>query len=344
MDYYMGSEPRDDAFFDEVLRQVEALPGVRSAARVQSVPLSGNSFRTGLETEETADAGPDQYVQIMTVRTSPGYFATLGIPVVEGRSLTEDDREMPERSVVLTRSLAQHLWSGEPAVDRRIRVCSFNSATCGDWLTVVGVVGDVRLDGLEADATPAIYLSDNSQVFGGGDLVVRADGDLGAVGRGIEQIVHQLEPDAPVSRIKALDAYVSDAVAPRKLTASLMGIFALLALVVTLAGVAGVVAFTTSRRTHEIGVRLALGADPNVVLGRVVRIGMVPALAGLAAGGVAAVALSGALAHLVWGVQPTDALTFAAAAGTLFAGALVACWLPARRATRVDPSEALRMD
>ena len=153
-----------------------------------------------------------------------------------------------------------------------------------------------------------------------------------------------MEPDAPVSRVRALDSYVADAVAPRRLTASLMGVFAGLALLVTLAGVAGVVAFTTSRRTHEIGVRLALGADPGMVLRRVVGVGMVPALFGLALGGVAATALSGALAHLVWGVRPTDLLTFIAAGATLLVGALVACWVPARRATRVDPSEALRGD
>ncbi len=344
MAYNMGKVPRDDAFFDEVLRQVEALPGVRSAARAQRVPLTGSSFRTGLETEENADVGPDQYVQIMPVHATSEYFATMGIPVLEGRGLTEDDRVLPERSVVLTHSLAEHLWSGERAVDRRVRVCSFNSATCGDWLTVVGVVGDVKMEGLEGNATPTVFLSDNAQSWGGSDLVVRADGDLGAVGRDLERIVHQLEPDAPVSRIKALDAYVAEAVAPRKLTASLMGLFALLALLVTLAGVAGVVAFTTSRRTHEIGVRLALGARPNVVLGRVVRTGMVPAVAGLVVGGVVAVALSGALSHLVWGVRPTDALTFVGAAVTLFVGALVACWLPARRATRVAPSEALRSE
>jgi ABC-type antimicrobial peptide transport system permease subunit len=160
----------------------------------------------------------------------------------------------------------------------------------------------------------------------------------------LTRIVHRLEPDAPVTQVRALRRYVSDAVAPRRLTAALMGIFALLALLVTLAGVAGVVAFATSRRTHEIGVRMALGARPRAVLGRIVRIGMLPACAGLAIGGAAAVALSGALSHLVWGVRPTDAVTFAAAGLTLLLGAAVACWLPARRATRVDPVKALRTD
>ncbi len=209
---------------------------------------------------------------------------------------------------------------------------------------MVGVAGDVRMEGLDQDATPALYQADNSQTWGGGDLVVRADGDLGALGRSVTEVVHRLEPDAPVSRVRALEAYVEDAVAPRRLTAALMGIFAALALLVTLAGVAGVVAFTTSRRTHEIGVRLALGAEPRTVLGRVLRVGMVPAAAGLAVGAAVAVAASGALAHLVWGIRPTDPATFVAAGATLFTGALLACWLPARRATRVDPCEALRME
>jgi putative ABC transport system permease protein len=323
---------------------VEALPGVHSAARVQTLPLGGGSFRTGLETEENAGGGPDDYVQIMTVRASPEYFETLRIPVLTGRGLTEDDRAVPERSAVIARSLADRLWTGQDPLDRRIRVCSFNSATCADWLTVVGVAGDVKLDSLEAEATPAVYLADNARSFGGGDLVVRADGDLGGLGRQVTRIVHALEPDAPLSRVRTLDAYLDDAVAPRKLTATLMGVFAALALLVTLAGVAGVVAFTTSRRTHEIGVRLALGAQPTAVLGRVVRSGMLPVAGGLVLGGVAAVGLSGALARLVWGVPATDPVTFAAAGVALLAGALLACWIPARRATGVDPTEALRSE
>jgi putative ABC transport system permease protein len=153
-----------------------------------------------------------------------------------------------------------------------------------------------------------------------------------------------LEPDAPLSHVQPLQTYVADAVAPRKLTAALMAIFAGLALLVTLAGVAGVVAFTTSRRTHEIGVRLALGAAPQEVLRHVVRVGMVPAFVGLPVGSVAAWALSGALAHVVWGVRTTDVATFAGAAAMLLAGALLACLIPARRATRVNPVIALRAD
>ena len=342
--YFNGPEPTDDAFFDELMRRVRALPGVHSVARVQTVPLNGNSFRTGLETEETADAGPDHYVQIMPVRASADYFATLGIPIVAGRGLTEDDRALPERSVVLSQSLAERLWPGQDPLDRRVRACSFNSGQCQDWLTVVGVAGDVKMEGLEADATPAVYAADNSTTYGGGDVVVRADGDLAALGRSLTDVVHQLEPDAPLSRVRTLEAYVADAIAPRRLTAALMGIFAALALLVTLAGVAGVVAFTTSRRTHEIGVRLALGAEPRSVLGRVVRVGMVPAVAGLALGAVGAIGFSGLLSRLVWGIRPIDPTTFAVAGILLLGGALAACWIPARRATRVDPVTALRTE
>ncbi len=344
MDYYMGAEPRDDALFDELLRTVRALPGVRSAARVQRVPLIGGSFRTGLETEETADAGPDQYAQVMPVRSSPEYFATLGIPILAGRRLTEDDRELPERSVVVSHSLADQLWPGKYPLGQQVRICSFNTGLCQDWVTVVGIAGDVKMEGLEAEATPTVYGIDNSQVYGGDELVVRSDGDLAALGRDVAAIVHELEPDAPVSRVRTLEAYVADAVAPRRLTAALMGIFAGLALLVTLAGVAGVVAFTTSRRTHEIGVRLALGADPRSVRRRVVRVGMVPAGAGLAVGALGAIGFSGLLARLVWGIRPIDPTTFVVAGALLLVGALGACWIPARRATRIDPVTALRTD
>jgi len=344
MRYYMSADAADDRFFDELIRRVKALPEVRAAARVQTLPLNGNSFRTGLETAAHADGGPAGWVQVMTVRSSPDYFRAMGIPIIAGRELTEDDRALPERSTVLDRSLAAELWPGEDPVDRKVRVCSYNSGECGDWVAVVGVAGDVKIDGLERAATPAVYLADNGDAYGSGDLVIRADGDLAVLARTVTQLVHELEPDAPVSRVRTLDAYVAEAVAPRKLTASLMGIFAMVALLVTLAGVAGVVAFSTSRRTREIGVRMALGAEPRAVLGRVVRIGMVPSCVGLVVGGIGTVALSGVLSHLVWGVRPTDVASFAGAGVTLLLSAFVACWLPARRATRVDPVRALRAE
>ncbi len=344
MRYYMSDDGAEDRLFDELIRRVEALPGVHAAARVQSLPLNGNSFRIGLETESHADGGPAGWVQVMTVRSSPDYFRAMGIPIVAGRELTDDDRALPERSTVLARSLAAELWPGEDPLDRKVRVCSYNSGKCGDWVTVVGVAGDVKIDGLEQAVTPAVYLADKSGAYGGGDLAIRADGDLAVLGRTVTELVHELEPDAPVSRVRALHAYVADAVAPRKLTASLMGLFALVALLVTLAGVAGVVAFSTSRRTREIGVRMALGAEPRAVLRRVLRVGMVPSCAGLVLGGIGAVALSGALSRFVWGVGPMDVPSFVGAAVTLVVSAFLACWIPARRATKVDPVRALRAD
>jgi len=344
MHYYMGDHPGADGFFDELLRQVRALPGVRSAARAQAVPLNGNSGRTGLETEENADVGPDQYAQVMIMRTSPDYMTTLGIPILEGRGLAEADIQDSAAVVVLASSLAHRLWPGEDPVDRKVRSCSFNSGQCSQWVTVVGVAGDVKMDDVEAEATPAVYVPPSSQAWNGNTLVIRSDGDLGILGRSLAELVHRLEPDAPLSHVQPLSAYVASAVSPRKLTAALMGIFAGLALLVTLAGVAGVVAFTTSRRTHEIGVRLALGADPRVVLRRVVRVGMVPACAGVVVGAAGAWGLSGMLSHLVWGVQATDLVTFVGAGVILLLGALAACSVPARRATRIDPVAALRSD
>jgi predicted permease len=176
MRYYMSGDSADDRFFGEVMRQVKALPGVHDVARVQSLPLNGYSFRTGLETEAHADGGPQGWVQVMTVRSSPGYFATMRIPIVSGRALTEDDRTVPERSTVLARTLAARLWPGEDPLDRRVRVCSYNAGTCGDWLTVVGISGDVKIDGLEQAATTARSTAETTWRFEPTGISPRSDG------------------------------------------------------------------------------------------------------------------------------------------------------------------------
>ncbi|MEJ2207207.1 MAG: ABC transporter permease, partial [Gemmatimonadota bacterium] len=236
--YYRGTDAEADAFFAELLGSIDALPGVRSSARTQTVPLNGVAGRTGLETEAHADVGPDEYVQVVPVRVSPEYLATLGIPVLAGRGLTDADIQDSTSVVVLSASLAQRLWPGVDPVDRRVRTCSFSSGQCGRWVRVVGVVGDVKMEGIEYEATPAAYVPQSGQAWNGNTVVIRTDGDLGVLARKVTELVHQLEPDAPLSRLQPLEAYVSNAVAPRKLTAALMGLLAALALAVTLAGVA----------------------------------------------------------------------------------------------------------
>lgn len=343
-EYYGESNWKADEFFDELLERVNRLEGVRVASRTQSVPLGANANRTGMETGENPDVTPDEYAQVVPVRVSPTYLATLGIPVLSGRGLTEADIAGEEPVTVLSAGLAQALWPGKDPLNRKVRLCSYHSGNCGAWATVVGVAGDVKMEGLESDVTPAAYVAASNRSWNGNTVVIRTDGDLDALARQLTELVHELEPDAPVAGAQPLQTLVADAVAPRRLTAALMGILAVLALTVTLAGVAGVVAFTASERTHEIGVRMALGARPESVRAHIVRTGMIPAAIGLVVGGVVAVAVSRTLTHLVWGVEPTDTLTFLCAALMLGAGAFLACWLPARRATNVDPALVLRME
>ncbi len=321
----------------ELSRVVGESPVVRDAALTDNPPYRGNNpnFREfiidGRAVEETAS--PPQFDR--TVIT-PGYFATLGVPVLAGRSFDHTDRGGSTPVAIINESLARQYWSEESPVGARI---SFDGET---WISVVGVVGDTRLYGPQTPVMPELY-----QPFGQAGmptwLVARTVGDPSAAVRAVKDAAHSLGSNA-ISDIQPLATLRADAVASPRLTASLLGVFALLALVVTLTGIAGVMAFAISQRTREMGLRLALGAQPRGILTMVVRQGMVQVTLGLALGIVGAVGFGRVLSGLLFEINSSDPLTFAVVVVTLASAALVAIIVPARRAVAVDPATALRSD
>jgi putative ABC transport system permease protein len=327
------------AFFHSLLDRVRAQPGVVSAAVAFTFPLNqsaplNNGFL--IEGRPLAEGDPRPVADFRSA--SPDYFQAVGIPLVRGRLFDAHDHENAQPVVLINQSMARHRWNNEDPVGRRV---SFDNGQT--WATVVGVVGDVKQYGLEREATDELYRPFAQAPFGQ-TLVVRTAAEPLALARQVREAVTAVDPEQAVDRVQTLEQVRENSLAAPRLTAALIGLFAALALAITLAGVSGVIALTVSQRTREIGVRLALGATPGGVLAMILRQGMRLVLIGLALGAAGALAFARLMGSLLFGVGPTDALTYAGVSLAFVAVAAVACLIPARRATRIDPMIALRSE
>jgi predicted permease len=332
---------REDAnrFFDALLARVRAIPGVESAAAASGRPLDGQPpFTNGFRIENVEIQEGELAPQIATRVATTDYFSTMGIPVIQGRDFTELDRDEAPDVAVINRSLASQFWKDADPVGRRVSLDDGEN-----WITVVGVVGDVREQALDSEPLSAIYLP-QSQSFWAGTLVVRTPFDAKGVAQQVKESVHAIDPQQPVDRFETIEETRRVSLASPRLTAVLLSVFAGLALVIAATGVAGVIAYAVSQRTQEIGIRMALGARRSQVLAMVLRQGFGIVLAGLAVGLAGAVAASRFLSRFLFDTSPVDPLTFVAVLLVLLAAALVACFVPARRAASIDPTKALRSE
>ena len=272
------------------------------------------------------------------IRTaSPEYFATVGIPLQKGRLLTRDDWVQQDK-IVVNDTMARRFFGNEDPIGHRVNFCSLDPQPC--WFSIVGIVGNVHQFGLEAGPTYDAY-------FTGGwtpHLVIRTSSDPVAIAAAATEVVHRVDPSLPVTEVTTLDGLLSRSISPRRFSAVLIGVLAALALVLSAVGIYGVMSYTVGQRTQEIGIRMALGAQPQNMLALVLGRGVGLALTGIAAGIFGALALTRFLSSLLFGVRPTDPLTFAAVAALLLMVALAACYIPARRAMKVDPMVALRYE
>lgn len=330
-------------FWRDAIRQIEDIPGVRSATAIRSLPLTGTMGDWGLDLEgydETVNPRAAGDWQI----SAPGYFGAMGIPIMNGRDLAWSDGAEAPLAVVVNETLAARYWPGQEAVGRRIRVGD------GPWGSVIGVVGDVRHEGLTEEVLPKFYVSlDQWSLATGGNptalrLVVVGEGRPADLVEPVREVVRRLDPSLAVADVRTVREILDASVAQPRLMAVLMGLFGLIALTLALVGVYGVVAYAVGRRRREIGVRMALGAVQDQVVGLMLRRGAVMIGAGLAVGTALALALSRTVESLLYGVEPTDPLTFVAVLVGFTAVALTATWLPSRRAARVDPVRVLKAD
>jgi len=330
-------------FYADLVQRVQALPGVQSAAVTTNLPLYRQGNSISIQIEGRPDPPPGQE-QIVTTRIiSPGYFDTMSIPLLAGRPFNDQDAKTTPNVVVVSETMARRIWPGENAVGKRIAPGRIR--TDADWMQVIGIVKDVRQFDLIVDPKPQMYLSYRQAVFfPPEDLVVKTDVDPASMAAAVRKAVWEIDKDQPVSNIKTMEEILGDSIARQRFSMLLLGIFAGVALLLAAVGIYGVMSYSVAQRTHEIGIRMALGAQTGAVLKLAVGYGLKLVVAGVLIGLIAAFALTRLMATLLFGVTPTDPATFALISLLLVGVAAVASYIPARRATKVDPLVALRYE
>jgi putative ABC transport system permease protein len=327
------------AAYAELLDRVGRLPGVVSAGATQRLPVRGQPYGESFQIEGRPMRSSGDLLEMQYRVVSPGYFSAMEIPLRHGRFLSEQDTETSSRVVVISERLARLHFPNESPIGRRVTI---NDPKSGPWEEIVGVVGDVRHWGLDAEPPPEFYVSYRQHWRRFMTFAVRTDGDPLRLAPAVRAEVRALDKDLVPERVATMGQVISISLTQRRLNLVILGFLAALAVGLAASGLYSVLAYTVAQRTHELGIRMALGAQARDISKLVVRQGMVLALIGVAVGLTASFALTRLMKTLLFGVSATDPLTFAAIALLLLAVAFVACWLPARRATKVDPLIALR--
>jgi putative ABC transport system permease protein len=339
--YTTGQQYRD--FSSRLIERTRTVPGVLSAAMASTYPLNPSGLANGPNYVNFQIEGrlpnPNEATPQVDYRVaSADYFQTIRLPLLKGRVFTEADDAQAQQVAVINQTLARHRWGNEDPVGKRI---SFDQGR--NWVTIVGVVGDVRQYGLNQEPSDELYRPAR-QTAGGGHLLVRTTVAPTVMVPQLRQAIYGVDPETAIDQVQTLEHVRSESMASPRLTTVLLGLFAALAMLITAAGIAGVMALTVSQRTHEIGIRMALGASANSVLRLVLRQGLTLVLIGLALGVAGAFALTRLMSTLLFAVEPTDPLTWLVVALALAAVAALACFVPARRATLIDPLVALRSE
>ncbi len=326
-------------FHRQVVDRIREVPGVQAVSLVRGLPFSGNGGTTGiiLPDRERPANGSEPQVQFNTAM--PNYFETIGIPFIQGRVFSDQDQTKTPAVFIINQTMARKFWPNQDPLGKQVTLTE--DGTTG---TVVGVVGDAKQYLVDEDPRPQLYVpySQNPGIFA--TVVIRTTVEPLSLSESVRQAVWKVDPDQPMWKIRTVEFLVNRSVADRKFLMALMGIFATLALVLTMIGLYGVISYLVNQRTQEIGVRMALGAQVGQILGMVLKQGMTLVLIGVALGLAASWLITRLMSRLLYQVSATDPLTFAGIPLLLTAVALLACYLPARRATKVNPLVALRYE
>jgi predicted permease len=330
------SIPQKLAFFDEVVRKIEAIPGVESAGLTDALPLGRN--RTWGIAAKGQTYTPETFPIAYPRMIDSGYIRAMKIPLVAGREFARSDTDESRKVLIVNQTMAERLWPGQNPLGQ----IAMNGPE--EW-QVVGIVGNVRHSALEQEGGMEMYFPmTQNHDWGSLDLVIRARLPIASLVPSVRTELQSVDADLPAGDFQTLDQLVDRSVSPRRFVTFLLGGFSLLALILASLGIYGVVSYSVNQRTNEIGIRIALGARPGAVLRLAIARGVKMAFIGLAIGLGAALTLTRVVSSLLFGVTAADPFTFGAIALLLSAVVLAACYIPARRATRFDPIEALRCD
>ena len=330
-------------FYRDLIGRIQSLPGVRSVSSVIPLPLSGDAFSISFETEGRPVAKGDRpSADFFAVQGN--YFKTLGVSMLQGRDFTERDNKQGPPVIIVNQAFARKFFPNEDPVGKRIRPGISTDTDDPAMREIIGVVSDVRNRNLSSELRPGYFLPAAQMPFNQMTLIVRTTNDPHSVITAVQNEVHAMDNELPIFNVKTMDDYISATVAGPRFNATLLVIFAGVALILTIVGLYGVMSYSVAQRTNEIGIRMALGAQTSDVLRLIVSQGFKLVLIGLGIGLVGAFGLMRVIASLLFGVTTKDPLTFAAVAVLLALVALLACYIPARRATRLDPLNALRYE
>jgi putative ABC transport system permease protein len=327
------------AFFQEALVRLGTVPGVKSVGTTTGLPLtlslSGSDFR--IEGRPEPEAGKEMIIEKRSV--SPGYFGTLGIPLLKGRDFSDRDNSDAPAAAIINAELARVYFPNEDPINKRI---SFDDRQ--SWISIVGIVGDVKQQGLDSNAKPEVYFPYLQAPAPSMSVVVRTLSDPLSAVAAVKSQIQTIDKDLPIDDAETMQQLLAESTSGRRFNTLLLTLFATVAVMLAVVGIYGVMSYSVTQRTHEIGIRMAVGAQPRDVFRIVIGQGMLLALIGVALGLVGAFALTRLMTTMLFGVEPTDPFTFISLAVLLIGVGLAACYLPGRRATKVDPLVALRSE
>jgi len=329
-------------FLNQALERLRAIPGVTNAAYSLSVPIVGSNWNSIFIIEGQPVPPRNQLPSSAWIPSSPEYIDTMGIRLVKGRWFDQRDLTDAPKVVVVNETFARRFFGANDPIGTRVKQGWPEDKT--PWREIVGVVADTRMNGLQGDPTLQAYMPIAQNGQRSGLFVLRANNKPSTLGRSIQAAIHDIDPNLPVFNIQTMNDAVDAAIGNERLTMVLLIGFAALALLMAAIGVFGVTAYSVSQRTHELGIRMALGANRGNVMALVLRQEMGACLIGIAVGVIGAALLSSLLKSLLFGVTARDTLTLSIAAVVLLGVTMIACVIPARRATRVDPVTALRLE
>jgi putative ABC transport system permease protein len=337
-----SDKERQAVFQQQLVQRVAQVPGVQAVGTVDNLPFSGNEFNVGLTIEGQPPLNAAERPRAFLRNVSPNYFESMGIPLRKGRNFADTDNGSAPGAAIINETAARRFWPNEEPLGKRFKRGKADSAN--PWVTVVGIVGAVSHTSLEVASQPEVYLPFQQNPGLNLTLVTRTRSDPKAFVGAVRREVSALDKDLPVSNIKFMDEIVGKSVAQPRVYALLLGIFAGLALILASIGIYGVMSYTVTQRTHEIGIRMALGARPGDVLKLIIMEGMLLGIGGIVIGLIVSFTLTRVLASQLYGVTATDPVTFAGISLLLLFVALIACCIPALRATKVDPMTAVRYE